>query len=208
MGTIFPKTVHSAVCSVQVNEIKRKVYVVCPNERRAALIAVSSDLPAVRKITQFLGHKADLGCTRCKFTAEREPGTRGASGRMSYITPVPCSSRNHTEVVEQGEEFKNASSKAEATRISQKNGVRYSELMRLPYFDIVRMSCTDPMHTFLLGMVQKETELNLKLLTSTEIAEFIRRVKSVRVPYDVGRLPNNIFDHNEKLNGITAAQWK
>ena len=28
---------------------------------RAALLCVTSDLPAVRKITQFLGHKADLG---------------------------------------------------------------------------------------------------------------------------------------------------
>ena len=46
---------------------------------RAALLSVASDLPAIRKITQFLGHKADLGCTRCKFRAEREAGTVGAS---------------------------------------------------------------------------------------------------------------------------------
>ena len=49
---------------------------------RAALVAVTADLPALRKITQFMGHKADLGCSRCKFRAKREPGTRGASGRM------------------------------------------------------------------------------------------------------------------------------
>ena len=36
---------------------------------RAALLAVTADLPALRKITQFLGHKADLGCSRCKFQA-------------------------------------------------------------------------------------------------------------------------------------------
>ena len=47
---------------------------------RAALLAVTADLPALRKITQFLGHKADLGCSRCKFQAQREPGTVGASG--------------------------------------------------------------------------------------------------------------------------------
>ena len=32
---------------------------------RAALLTVTADMPAMRKLTQFLGHKADLsGCTR------------------------------------------------------------------------------------------------------------------------------------------------
>ena len=60
---------------------------------RAALLAVATDLPALRKITQFLGHKADLGCHICKIRALREPGTIGASGRMSYYTPSSCERR-------------------------------------------------------------------------------------------------------------------
>ncbi len=51
-------------------------------------------------MTQFLGHKADLGCSRCKFRAEREPGSVGASGKMSYFTPVSSQSRIHDQVVE------------------------------------------------------------------------------------------------------------
>ena len=70
------------------------------------------------------------------------------------------------------------------------------------------MAITDPMHTFLLGMVRRETELNLKELGAANLAEFIRRVKSIKVPYDVGRLPTNIFDQGEVLSGVTAAQWK
>lgn len=31
------------------------------------------------------------------------------------------------------------------------NGVRYSELLRLPYFDIVEYHVIDPMHNLLLG---------------------------------------------------------
>ena len=53
---------------------------------RAALMTITADLPAMRKLTQFLGHKANLGCSRCKFCAEREPGTVGASGHISYVT--------------------------------------------------------------------------------------------------------------------------
>ena len=175
---------------------------------RAALLCVSSDLPALRKITQFLGHKADLGCSRCKFRAEREPGRVGASGKMSYFTGNNVSPRKHDEVLQQGMEYKNASSKSSASAIAQKNGVRYSELLRLPYFDIVRMTATDPMHTFLLGLMRRETELNLQFLTSTQKQVLIQRIKSVRIPYDIGRLPTNIFDDSTGITGITADQWK
>ena len=92
--------------------------------------------------------------------------------------------------------------------IAMRNGVRYSELLRLPYLDIVRMSTTDPMHTFLLGMVRRETELIIDQLDPSQRQEFVRRVKSFKVPYDVGRLPTNIFDHGNGLSGITASQWK
>ena len=30
---------------------------------KAALLGVSTDMPALRKVSQFLGHKADLGCS-------------------------------------------------------------------------------------------------------------------------------------------------
>ena len=106
---------------------------------KAALVAVAADLPAVRKVTQFLGHKANLGCARCKFRAEREPGTVGATGKMSYYTSTTSESRNHEEVAEQAEEFKNAVSRTDAAAIATRNGVRYSELVRLPYFDMIRM---------------------------------------------------------------------
>ena len=36
----------------------------------AALPGVSADMLALRKVSQFLGHKADLGCSWCTFKAE------------------------------------------------------------------------------------------------------------------------------------------
>ncbi len=149
---------------------------------KAALMTITADLPAFRKLTQFLGHKADLGCSICKFRAEREPGTIGASGRMCYVTSSTCAKRTHHEVVQQAQEYKSASSKTAAAAIATRNGVRYSQLMRLPYLDIVRMATTDPMHTFLLGVVRRETELNLSLLDPSQRQEFVRRVKSLKVP--------------------------
>ena len=55
---------------------------------KAALLGISADMPAMKKVTRFLGHKADYGCSRCLFKAEREQSTRGASGNMSYLTSI------------------------------------------------------------------------------------------------------------------------
>ena len=52
------------------------------------------------------------------------------------------------------------------------NGVWYSELIRLSYFDIVRMSITDPMHTFLLGMAHNEIKLCLSSLPKDKKLQF------------------------------------
>lgn len=56
--------------------------------------------------------------------------------------------------------------------------------------------------------MKRETELNLDLLTAVQREEFVRRIKSVRMPYDVGRLPTNIFDNGLGMSGVSAAQWK
>ena len=125
---------------------------------RAALLGVAADMPAARKVSQFLGHKADLGCNRCYFKAEREPGITGASGRMSYYTPTPSAGRTVMEVNSQAKKYREAKSKAEADRIQKQYGLRWSELTRLPYFDLSRMITIDPMHTFLLEMVKDACE--------------------------------------------------
>ena len=56
----------------------------------------------------------------------------------------------------QAQEYESVRSLAEAQTIQKKNGV---ELLRLEYFDIIRMMITDPMHTFLLGMVRSQIVL-------------------------------------------------
>ena len=70
---------------------------------KAALLGVTSDMPA-------LSHKADLGCSHCMFTAERDPTKKGASGKMSYCTRVAAECRTHAQVLEQAMEYLSASS--------------------------------------------------------------------------------------------------
>ena len=40
---------------------------------RAALLCVGCDIPAARKVSGFLGHRATKGCSRCRFVVSCSP---------------------------------------------------------------------------------------------------------------------------------------
>ncbi|KAG1736388.1 uncharacterized protein EDB91DRAFT_1083356 [Suillus paluster] len=52
------------------------------------------------------------------------------------------------------EEWKNAETKSERNKVFARHGVRWSELLRLPYWDPVRFIVIDGMHNLFLGVVQ------------------------------------------------------
>ena len=117
--------------------------------------------------------------------------------------------RNISTVRQQANEFLKVKNKTEANKIQKKNGVRWSELLRLPYFDIVTMTVVDPMHSLFLGMIRHETQLIFQNALFCEEAQsgFASRVKSLRVPYDIGRLPSSLAEKLE-FSSLTADQWK
>lgn len=164
---------------------------------KAALFAVAADLSAIRKISQFLGHKADFGCSRCKFKAEREPHTIGASGKMSYFT---LKKGLMQKLFHKLENLKKQHQKQKEHVLLKKMGLGTHS-----WFDC--HTSVDPMHTFLLGMVKRETILSLAMMTDDEKREFTRILKSMKLPYDIGRLPSNMFER-DSLDGATADQWK
>ena len=181
---------------------------------RAALLCISCDIPAIRKVSQFLSYTANKGCNKCNFTAERECGKGGATRRMSYATRnFNFQLRTKEEVVRQSSEYCKAQNKTSANDIAKKNGVRYSEIHRLPYFDSVKMCAVDSMHALLLGLVKKEITL---LLSDTinddeepivsDIDRLRKRIKDMELPSDCGRLPTNLME-KATLDGFTAQQW-
>lgn len=188
---------------------------------RAALICVSCDLPASRKVSQFLGHKADFGCGRCKFQGEREreKETGQITGRMSYYSKSTKNfeNRDPEQVRQQAMKWLAAPNANQAKNIAKSTGVRYSELLRLPYFDLPRMCVVDPMHAFLLGLVETETDLHISDETDSPLyvysvplskrKEFRKRLKETVVPSDIGRLPVSLPE-KKTLSSLTAEQWK
>ena len=71
-------------------------------------------------MSQFLGHKADLGCSRCTFKAEREHDKTGASGKRSYLTPKMAPIRMKDYVLVQAKQYQKASSMVQAKSIQKK----------------------------------------------------------------------------------------
>ena len=178
---------------------------------RSLLLPVLADMPASRKLSQYKSHKADLPCDKCRFQAVREKGTRGASGKMSFYTNQSCPLRTDEEVRKAMDAYKKASSKASAQTISQKQGVKYSELSRLPYFDMVQNFLIDPMHNLLMGLVSDIGDVlisnNNNLMTDKERETLARRLSVLRVPYDLGRLPKTMLE-KMSARGLKAQQWK
>ena len=81
---------------------------------------------------------------------------------------------------------------------------------------MVSMCVIDPMHAFLLVLVEKESSRHLCddynsplfkfAIPMTKRKEFKRRLKSVPVPSDIGRLPSSLPD-KRTASGFTAQQW-
>lgn len=86
-------------------------------------------------------------------------------------------------------------------------GVRYSVLLKLPYFDVVRMTVIDPMHNLFLGTAKRIMSgwMDLKLLDKGKCAQIQTIVDNFDVPSDVGRIPHKI---GSGFASFTADQWK
>ena len=111
---------------------------------------------------------------------------------------------NHRVVSAQ---YKQAKTKSEQDAILKAHGVKYSVLLLLPYFDIVRFHVVDAMHNLLLGTAKNVTRIwcETGILTSKALHGIQSVVNSITVPVDVGRIPSNIA---ASYYGFTADQWR
>ena len=71
-------------------------------------------------------------------------------------------------------------------KLVSSNSVRYSALLILPYFDIVRMYVVDPMHNLLLGTAKRMMELwttvDPQIISNTEFNHIHKVASALNVP--------------------------
>ena len=114
---------------------------------RAALLCVSSDVPATRKLCGFADHAAGFGCSKClkKFPFQDEK--LNYSG-FEHTEWTPRNMERHRII---SKTYQKAKTKSEQAFIVKTNGKKYSVLLELPYFNMVRFHVVDAMHNLLLG---------------------------------------------------------
>ncbi len=123
---------------------------------RAALLCVSCDLPAIRKLCGFMHHGARQGCSRCStnFEVDASDGKTRYSG-LGFDTSAWPRRTNIAHRAAANQE-RNQPNPSRAEALAKQTGARWSILLELPYFDPCRMAVIDPMHTLYLRVV-KET---------------------------------------------------
>ncbi len=171
---------------------------------RAMVIMAACDGPAARKLLGFLAHSALKGCVKCLKHFPGKVGEKYYGGfndtapkRTGYSHRLHCS------------EIMNAKNDTEQGKLETKYGCRPSEMLRLQYFDPIRMNVIDPMHclflrlakTFFRKLVEKQ------ILTDEKLADLERNVKSIFNPFTTTWLPKHINSNWKNYNAHEWMQW-
>ena len=119
----------------------KEIYIASLNSSRKTR-CVSCDIPAGRKICGFLGHGARLGCMRWYKAFPSKPGTMDYSG-FDRENWQPRTREEHND---DALALKKLTTTSAVEHAERKAGCRYSELLRLPYFDAPKMIIINPMH--------------------------------------------------------------
>jgi hypothetical protein len=112
-----------------------------------ALILVVCDLLATWKTIGYAACTHDRFCNMCDCT-------RSGQG-YGHTDCETWSWRTNEEWCTAATEYQACKSEDEKVTKFNKTGVRWSELLRLPYFDVTRCVVIDPMHNLFLGLIKE-----------------------------------------------------
>jgi hypothetical protein len=169
---------------------------------RMAIICCSSDIPAARKLC---GHISALAaCHRCYKRANN-----GNFGNFDDMTDW-FKPRDLEDFRQNAIAWRNCKTKDERNQHVSNNLVRWTELLRLPYFNPIRHCVVDPMHNLFLGIaswIVKRLWIDGGKISKDDLKIMEKRAEAIKLPADMGRIPNKIST-GEGFSGFTADQWK
>ena len=129
---------------------------------RMAFAAAVCDLPAARKLSQMTSVTSHFYCSVCQCY---HTNTLGRADPENWVPRDVNALRRHAE------QWRNASTSAEQTKLLHMHGVRWSELWRLPYWNPVRQLVIDSMHCVLEGLAQHHTRDVLGLTMTSVVSK-------------------------------------
>ncbi|KAI9062655.1 hypothetical protein FKP32DRAFT_1612426 [Trametes sanguinea] len=115
-----------------------------PHLVRAALLPLICDILAARQVAGMGSHSSKYFCSCCLLPLENIEDLNKASWPRR-------TARTHRQYAEM---WRDASSVDEREKIFAASGVRWSELLRLPYWDPINFTVIDSMHNLYLGLLK------------------------------------------------------
>ena len=112
---------------------------------QAALVPLICDLPAARRVSGLGAHSFRLFCSECKLTQLK----------INELDSSKWEGRTREEHCQHANAWRNAKTPLEQKKLFQKHGIRWSELLRLPYWDPTKHIVIDSMHGFYLRMFNR-----------------------------------------------------
>jgi hypothetical protein len=113
----------------------------CGRMVRAAMIPLVCDLPALRKTGGFAGHSSRNICSFCRLQKDD----------ISNLDRKSWTKRTWEQHLEIATRWKDAQTQKIRDEIYETHGIRWSELLCLPYWDPTRYALVDAMHNLYLG---------------------------------------------------------
>jgi hypothetical protein len=169
---------------------------------KCAVIACCCDIPAARKLC---GHySANVSCHRCLKVARN----RNFSG-MDDIDEwfVAKNANSHREMAL---EWRKCKSNEARKRHAKQYHARWSEMLRLSYFDSIRFLPVDPMHNLFIGIasfIVKRLWLGHGKINMEDLTKIQKNMNNIHPPSEIGRIPHKI-DIGEGFSNLTANEWK
>jgi Transposase family tnp2 len=114
---------------------------------RCALVAVVCDLLGARKVAGFASCTHEHFCAICHCTRSAHGYGNTDYSSWRYRTQYECKMF--------ADRYNNASDEKTRQGIFDAAGLRWSELLRLPYFDLARYVVVDAMHNLFLGLIKE-----------------------------------------------------
>jgi hypothetical protein len=184
----------------------------CPDglHIKVALIIGSSDTPATRKL---FGHGgAAMKCYRCDkrstYSHEYRKTHYGGMGDYDEWVTRPANVLSHRK---HAKEWMECATKNIRDDHFKEHGVRWTELLRLPYMDPIRFAVVDPMHCLFLGVAKwiiKSIFVNQGKLSMEQLRVAQNRMDYIELPSDIGRIPPKVAIGKDGFSNLTADQWK
>ncbi|CAG8655027.1 6474_t:CDS:2, partial [Paraglomus brasilianum] len=171
---------------------------------RAALIGLACDLPAGRKLCGHISY--NTACHWCYKTADSSRSFGGFTDMGEWFRL-----RNATKHREDAMAWHACQTKNARKDHVSKTHARWSELLRLPYFDPITFLPIDGLHNLWLGdgsWLMKRIWIEEGKITKRKLQIISSRLKTLTTPPDIGRMPTNKVDVTDGFVGLTADEWK